>query len=809
MDETCEKLFCHVLTAEELLRSKGIRGSVLEEWERSLKILPNSGKKHFEPNNSWLQNVQIEKGLKNRRDLLNIERVERISELASAEWIPSQKKALVTKRSGQEWNNFGLEKDGSLYLLPEETLFLIETNCLELIWNGVPCSVQQAYEILIDDSVCTLEEYRVYSQLTRYGYRIQRFFYEEPEKCCRSDEFTKRKIIVDPESGLRMSDNQLQNQQNTEKLKETLVKNVTETSNKLFVNANTKQQENITEEPVDQVVQDVMVHLLSSIEESVNNSVTFELMGNDMIQSDINNEENNRNSKPEIISDETLLGNIKILRDTTCNSKKVIKVSKWPGARIQRNVKQLPKRSDKVLSPEISVIDSGFTNKSSKVEKRKFTQIDELSHVKKSKHEVIELSDDEIQELPHCMTRIEMLNLLPNIAFQTDITEKILRRYIPHNIRPQKSIYQYNRMKILRMQENDKRARQNCRDIRTNARQNTSHLRTVPVAINNRNTLFHNQHSRSPLCGPPRPFYSMDQVHGTNIGLPYAYRFPFNYSPDLYVQNRITQNVFHNLFVAFGNNGNAVQQSRSLTIQMNNFAMPIAHMEGYRMRHFFAENQFRHGFYQNFSWQQRFCQRRMLENASVHNNTHPVARRYDDANRSNQVDHEIVNRPSFTIRLGASSWTELKRRWSEEKTITIDDEDYTNKNESDEECNEVQVVRLINPLIGPRNVSSLAEIFSKLTIIKPAPERIVRRKKNRHKISYNVYSCTHHYRKANPGQPLYSLVVIRKEDSFLQPVELNRLQQDAKGSQIILAYVSMSISYIQPGIITIPNIICT
>lgn len=353
-----------------------------------------------------------------------------------------------------------------------------------------------------------------------------------------------------------------------------------------------------------------------------------------------------------------------------------------------------------------------------------------------------------------------MLNLLPNIAFQTDIIEKIPRRYIPHNIKPQKSIYQYNRTKILRMQENDKRARQNCKDIRTNARQNTSHLRS-PVAVNNRNTFFHNQHSRSSLCGPSRPFYAMDQIHGTNIGLPYAYRYPFNYSPDLYVQNRITQNVFHNLFVAFGNNGNAVQQSRSLTIQMNNFAMPIAHMEGYRMRHFFGENQFRHGFYQNFSWQQRFCQRRMSENASVHNNTHSVARRYDTINRNNQVDHEVINRPSFTTRHGANSWTELKRRWSEEKTITIDDEDYKNKNENDEECNEVQVVKLINPLIGPRNVSSLAEIFSKLAIIKSAPERTVRRKKNRHKISYNVYSCAHHYRKANPGQPLYSLVVIR------------------------------------------------
>lgn len=113
--------------AEELLRSKGIRNNVLEQWERSMQILPGSGKKHFEPNNSWLQNTQIDKSLKNRRDLLNIERVDRISELARAEWIPLEKKALVTKKSGQDWNKFGLERNGFLYLLPEEALFLLET----------------------------------------------------------------------------------------------------------------------------------------------------------------------------------------------------------------------------------------------------------------------------------------------------------------------------------------------------------------------------------------------------------------------------------------------------------------------------------------------------------------------------------------------------------------------------------------------------------------------------------------------------------------------------------------------------------
>ncbi|XP_067214238.1 uncharacterized protein Tsen54 [Linepithema humile] len=802
MEETCEKLSSNVLTAEELLRSKGFRSCVLEGWERSQKILPTNGKKHFEPNNTWLQNVQIEKGLKHHKDLLNIERVERISELASAEWIPDQKKALVVKRSGQDWNNFGLEKNGSLYLLPEEALFLMEKNCLELIWNGVPCSIQQAYEILIDDSVCTFEEYRVYSQLTRYGYHIQRYFSEESKKCTRSDESTtiKRKIIVDPNNGLRMCDSQLQNPTN-KKLKETLSEDMSQISNTSFDNFNTKNDK--TEgESVEQVVHDVVDKLLCTIEDDVelNNPVTSVVMQNNAIQSNMN-EEKNRNSKPEIISDETLLDNIKIYKDS-CNSKKEpCKVSKWPGARIQRNVKQLPKRTDKI-SPEISIIDSGIANESSRSpEKRK--QVSELSPVKK--HEVIELSDDEIQELPHCMTRKEILNMLPNIAFQNRTVENISRRYIPHTIKPQKSTYFYNRMQILRMQEDDKRTRQNCKNIRTNTRQNTSQFRNSAV-VHNRSIAFQNQHSRPLLCSPSRPFYpAQDEMRSVNIGMPY--RFPFNYSPNVYMQSRIMQDAFHNLSIVLGNLRNTLQQSRNFTIMMNNFSIPV--MDGYRMRHISVDNQFRHSFHQNFSWQQRFYETRrtMVENTSMQGSAHPnyPRQRQNYANRKDQVSREVINRCSFTTYPGASSWTELKRRWSEEKTIIIDDEDNKNKNESEEECNEVQVVKLINPLVGPRNASSLAEIFNKLAIIKPAPERTVRRKRCRYKISYNVYSCTHHYRKANPGQPLYSLVVIRKENSFLQPVELNRLQQDAKGSQIVLAYVSMSIRYIQPGIVTIPN----
>lgn len=246
------------------------------------------------------------------------------------------------------------------------------------------CSIQQAYEILIDDSTCTLEEYRVYSQLTRYGYRIQRYFYEESDKCNRSDELTpiKRKIIVDPENGLRMSDNQPQNQ-SARKSKPALT-DMPETSNKPFSIQN--HEKTAVQESVKQTVRNLVDEILCNIEsqENENKPATSRETENNTTENNTNSEEKNRNSKPEIISDETLLGNIKILRDAAS-----CKVSRWPGARIQRNVKQLPKRNDKVSSPEISIIDPSFTGESPKcAEKRKTSAQPDDVHAKKSKHEV-------------------------------------------------------------------------------------------------------------------------------------------------------------------------------------------------------------------------------------------------------------------------------------------------------------------------------------------------------------------------------------------------------------------------------------
>ena len=119
-------IFFFIFSAAQLLKVKGLGSAVWEEWQKSEFALPRIGKKYFEPTGTWLQTMQLENGLKNRKRLLDIQRVERRSQLALAEWLPGIQRARITKRSGQKWDSFGYEEKCQLYLLPEEALVLLE-----------------------------------------------------------------------------------------------------------------------------------------------------------------------------------------------------------------------------------------------------------------------------------------------------------------------------------------------------------------------------------------------------------------------------------------------------------------------------------------------------------------------------------------------------------------------------------------------------------------------------------------------------------------------------------------------------------
>uniref|UniRef100_T1H9I1 tRNA_int_end_N2 domain-containing protein n=1 Tax=Rhodnius prolixus TaxID=13249 RepID=T1H9I1_RHOPR len=139
------------------------------------KELPTSGWKEYCPNNSWLEQKQIQVSLEDKYLMIGVERIEKQSNLAKAEWHVDRKKAKVLKQIGKHWEVVGHHQDNELWLLPEEALYLLEINVLELFHDGVPVSVEHAYALLLNESNnVTLSEYRVYSYLSRRGYKLIR-----------------------------------------------------------------------------------------------------------------------------------------------------------------------------------------------------------------------------------------------------------------------------------------------------------------------------------------------------------------------------------------------------------------------------------------------------------------------------------------------------------------------------------------------------------------------------------------------------------------------------------------------------------
>lgn len=71
--------------------------------------------------------------------------------------------------------------------------------------------------------------------------------------------------------------------------------------------------------------------------------------------------------------------------------------------------------------------------------------------------QVIELSDDEIEVIPTPLSRMEILNTLPNLAGAGNepVITQIERAYIPQSIKPVKDFYRYDRKKLLNLSHSD------------------------------------------------------------------------------------------------------------------------------------------------------------------------------------------------------------------------------------------------------------------------------------------------------------------------------------------------------------------
>lgn len=157
----------YALTAEELIRVHG---------ERHNTTLPSTGEKSSQPSGDALHSMQIQSRLQDIHVSVSVPRVAQRCHISESYWDSELGVAIVTKQVGKYWDTMGyLDKDWQqLCLRAEEALFLMESNNLEVSFGGVAMSVQQAYEVMLSQGKCTLEEYLTYSHLMRQGYKVVR-----------------------------------------------------------------------------------------------------------------------------------------------------------------------------------------------------------------------------------------------------------------------------------------------------------------------------------------------------------------------------------------------------------------------------------------------------------------------------------------------------------------------------------------------------------------------------------------------------------------------------------------------------------
>ncbi|XP_046616468.1 uncharacterized protein LOC124303384 [Neodiprion virginianus] len=895
-------MFGNTLRAPELLKNKGITFEAWKKWDKTAETLPHKGQKQYEPNNSWLQNKQIEKGLKDRKDLLGIERVERSSQLATAEWLPLESRARVTKKSGQEWTNFGLEENLELYLIPEEALLLLELNRLELTWEGVALSVQQAYVVLLESnpSKCNIDEYRVYSHLVRQGYRLQRFRYEDDSVLSdmnnpsrRWAKLKRKKQIHDPRGGFGMtrarmsvadSDESIKND-STETIQDCnpvergqdMVDNTNDKHNICSLRTEKSDEYPTSSQPGNNIksrseinmsnssetctrensegtnkVEKIIAPLGTNVEtaflpetekytldgaKTSTKKLPSELYdkGVENLPGPSNVEANKRadnqghHTKLKIISDETILGDIKIL-------------SKWPGSRIQRNVKWMPKRNTSgALLPVTERKSSGCTindinmdgvspleslhsrlggvPKSSRSDK----DLENVERPKKVMHEVIEVSDDEIEEVPQKMSRMEMLNLFPNVMCEASLLKPIPRKYLPCNVRPQLSAVRRRSKYYVRSKSKNDDSHENNYNTLPEVRSRLAN--DMPGSISCSNTISRNESAQVNFNGIS--VNCRNEVSWQGL----------SFSKELYESRMMYQRCYNQGAYSRSLPNYAVfREPEHVSVHLRTYT-DIAIAQYISGRSPFLRRGFSHrqNIWSNMSYShagQNFlnltprilCDRVSAYNGFSHfGNSVPQRPTYShkrgcDVFRYSSRKHypnraAEMGRPSFKIVPGALSWAETKAKWLEEKTITIDDEECVNNKDSSSDESEVKVVaQLVKPLVGPQNTTSLTRVYQSLQIIKNITNsNAVRPRKLEHvnyKISYNLYSTGQHYKKASPGTPMYRVVVFRPElTPFIELAEIIRLQQDAKESPIVFACASQtSVTFAELETIKIPDI---
>ncbi|GAB1297069.1 tRNA-splicing endonuclease subunit Sen54 [Apodemus speciosus] len=154
---------------------------------RSQKLPQRShGPKDFLPDGSEAQAERLRLCRQELWQLLAEERVERLGSLVAAEWRPEEGFVELTSPAGKFWQTMGYSEEGRQRLHPEEALYLLECGSIQLFYQDLPLSIQEAYQLLLTDDTLSFLQYQVsvaksantdsvFSHLKRLGYVVRRF----------------------------------------------------------------------------------------------------------------------------------------------------------------------------------------------------------------------------------------------------------------------------------------------------------------------------------------------------------------------------------------------------------------------------------------------------------------------------------------------------------------------------------------------------------------------------------------------------------------------------------------------------------
>ncbi|CAN8030076.1 unnamed protein product [Ixodes persulcatus] len=136
---------------------------------REPKAWTRSGQKLLASKDPEAEATQLQALAKERAQALAHVGAYKLADVAEATW--HEERIVLTRHKGHFLSFMGRAVGRRTLLHPLETLFLVESGQLTLKRDGVPVSLPEAYELLLDGRD-DMDQYRVYAHLLRAGYVV-------------------------------------------------------------------------------------------------------------------------------------------------------------------------------------------------------------------------------------------------------------------------------------------------------------------------------------------------------------------------------------------------------------------------------------------------------------------------------------------------------------------------------------------------------------------------------------------------------------------------------------------------------------